>query len=991
MMKCAITILTGLALWFSITAMTNAQIPQPVSPAEGHKTSNNAPLLSWSETPCQYYELWIDGIKADSVSGTLHSAVPFPLSFGRHTWYVVAVDGNKRIAGDQAGFVIDDAPLEKMPENALLLRHDWKIQSSLMTTQTGAELSASSVNNEGWYKSSVPVTVLSALVRNGIYPNPYHGMNNMRIPDSNDEYNKEYDLLKYSHIPGSNPWKNPYWFTTSFEIPTLFKGKMIWLNFSEINYRAEVWLNGKKIADTIQMAGMEIHFRYNVTSLVKSNAKNYLAVAVYPVDHPGKPAQEPVTPLGAPGDNMGDGIISKNYTKWDAIGWDWQPAIRDREMGITEDVFLSATGSAEITNLYVTSDLPLPDTSSAQVTISGDVVNYSNKTRIGVIKGSIIYESTVITVEEPFNIGAGQTFSFLWNQEKFSDLFLKNPHLWWPHGYGKPNLYTLRLEAIIPGEQPAKAEMRFGIREVGTYLGSNERVYTINGKEIYCKGGNWVIDMMLNWNARRYEDEILLTRNANLNMLRVWGPTGVPPKVFYEAADQYGIMIWQDFLYDFWGTFRNRPGYNTRDDLYKTATIGIVKEYRNHPALVIWCGGNEGPNPREELILKEILPQYDGRDSKHYLKISNGDGLHGGGPYHTLSPREYFSHDRLNGFSSEIGPSGVPVIESIRKFMPDLGRDYIKERFPINASWSYHDANDWAGNDSRKFSSYDNLIRQHYGAPASTDENGVIDYLAKTQLLNYDVYRSSIESINRQLWANSSGILLWKSNSSWPSMVWQVYDWYLQSHAGLYGTKNAAEPVHIQLNGDSLSVTVLNTQHHEIRDVKISASVYNSAGKIKWNRDGKYTLKPNSVYHTGWVVPAGDTIGFVRLSMKDDAGALISENTYFIQKQDDLKDLQNLHPAKISGKVVKTGGSGRTTYHLTLTNEGSVIACMIECRLQGSESGMELLPSLWDKNYITLLPHESKQLEVNINNEDLTETPVINCKAYNMTNGIILR
>jgi hypothetical protein len=688
---------------------------------------------------------------------------------------------------------------------------------------------------------------------------------------------------------------------------------------------------------------------------------------------------------------MGDGLISKNYTKWDAIGWDWQPAIRDREMGITEDVYLSATGVLEFDNLYVTADLPLPDTTSAKVVISGDIINHSGIAQKGILKGEISIGGKVIRIEQPFRADPYQSFAFLWDAGTFPQLNLRNPELWWPHGYGKPNLYALQIEAFAGKERLAETQTAFGIREVETYIGARERVYKINGKEIYCKGGNWVIDMMLNWNAKRYEDEILLTRNANLNILRVWGPTGVPPQVFYDAADQYGILIWQDFLYDFWGTYRNRPGYNTRGDLYETATIGIVKEYRNHPSLVIWCGGNEGPNPREALILNKILPQYDGRDTKHYLKISNGDGLHGGGPYHTLNPKDYFTHNRLNGFSSEIGPSGVPVLESVHKFMPELGRNWLEGRFPIDATWAYHDANDWAGNDSRKFSSYDNIIRQQYGAPESASEAGVMEYFKKTQLLNYDVYRASIEAINRQLWTNSSGILLWKSNSSWPSMVWQVYDWYLQAHAGYYGAKSAGEPVHIQFNRDSLDIVVLNALHKPMPDAALSAGLYNTRMEKLWQQSDHVTLKENSLYKTGWIVPVKDELAFLRLTVKTVSGATVSDNIYWINKGYDFRDLDQLQNARLSGKVTRMESGGRTKYRLHLNNIGEGIAFMIECRLQGAESGKELLPSLWNKNYVTLFPNESIDLEVDINNLDLTETPVVRCKAYNMEGEIVVR
>jgi hypothetical protein len=786
---------------------TNNEIAfSTLSPNQGVSITNNMPILSWEKAECEKFVIHVDGIELGSIPGEQNWYIPFPLSFGNHEWQVVAVTQGEKKYSNISKFTVEDAPLSTLPEGAELLRENWKMISSTLIEQNGEKLSSGKVNTSEWKSSSVPATVLSVLVRNGIYPNPYFGTNNMRIPDCSDEFNEEYELIKYSHIEGQNPWDDPYWFRKEFSVPDDYSRKNIWLTLGEINYRAELWLNGSLIADTSEVVGMERQFRFDISSHVTIGKKNVLAIAIYPPDHPGKPAPAPLTPLADPGTNMADGMLSRDYTKWDVMGWDWQPAIRDRDMGITEDVWISATEDIEISNLYITSDLLLPDTTYADLTISLDLINHSDESKEGKISANISCNGNTIVIEQSITLQANETIQILWDKTNMPKLHVENPELWWPNGYGKASLYTLSLNAETVDGESSTHSSRFGIREVGTYIGANERVYTINGKEIYAKGGNWVIDMMLNWTAQRYKDEIELTKGANLNMLRVWGPTGAPPDVFYEAADEHGILIWQDFLNDYWGTLRNKEGYRPNISLFETATIEVVKKYRNHPSLVIWCGGNEGPNPREELIMEKILPMYDGRDSKHYLKISNGDGLHGGGPYHTLEPADYFTEKKLSGFSSEIGPSGVPVFESVQKFMPELGKTWMPGRFPLDGTWAYHDANDWPGRDTRKFSSYDNIIQSYYGKPDSSSILGAEDYLSKCQLVNYDVYRASLEAINSQLWKNSSGILLWKSNSSWPSMTWQAYDWFLQAHAGYYGLKKAAAPYVIQYNRERKNI-----------------------------------------------------------------------------------------------------------------------------------------------------------------------------------------
>ncbi|MGF7139872.1 glycoside hydrolase family 2 protein [Roseimarinus sediminis] len=973
-----------LGLFLLLLSGCDASAPHPIAPADGIVLNNNMPNFSWEAVACDYYELIIDGKRMAEVPSDRNFHTPFNLSFGEHSWQVIAVSGNKRMKSELAAFSIDDQPLEALPENAVLLRHNWKVKSSLLLDMEGEKLSSSEINTDDWHSTSLPSTVLSALVRNAVYPNPYVSLNNLLIPDANDEFNTEYDLLKYSHIEGQNPWKAKYWYLCDFELEAPTE-KIAWLNLGEINYRAEVWLNGVLLADTAQLVGMEKHFRIDPGSSLKN--QNRLAIAIYPPDHPGKPAPPPVQPLAHPGRNLGDdALITRDYTKWDVLGWDWQPAVRDRDMGITEEVYLTFSDELELSDLYVTSDLPLPDTTHAKLTISASLINHSSRVKRGSIKGIVNEGAFNIELEQDFEIAAFDTLEIFWEPGSYAQLQLQHPKLWWPHGYGAQTLYTLKMEALSADGDQSESSTHFGIREVETFIGSNERVYKINGQPIYMKGGNWVIDMMLNWTASRYEHEIMLSKAAGLNLLRVWGPTGAPPKAFFEAADRHGVLLWQDFLNDFWGTFKNTPGYTPNHDVFKNNTIAMVKKYRNHPSLVIWCGGNEGPNPREELIMNEILPQYDGRDTKHYLKISNDDGLHGGGPYHTLAPADYFTNPKLQGFSSELGPSGVPELESMKKFMNQMGQDWKTGQFPLNSEWTYHDATDRFASDQRKFTHYHNLVSGFYGTSDSSSNKGFADYIAKSQLVNYDAYRSCIEAINYQLWDNSSGYALWKSNSSWPSVVWQLYDWYLQAHSGFYASQLANEPVHIQLNRATMEVDIINSRLSDFNNVMIKASLYDFDMQLVWEQHISSELPANAVSSPGWLVPAIDGISFLLLSIEDEAGTQLSRNFYWLHPQNDFKALQELAEAELLVEAIELQ---KGEYKVQLSNKGKAPALMTALKLNGKKSGTELLPSHWSNNYFSLLPGESIETTVKIATDDLTEEAVLGVKAFNQTKALV--
>jgi hypothetical protein len=228
---------------------------------------------------------------------------------------------------------------------------NFDLQSSSLIKENGAELSAAKYHSGVyWFPVKVPSTVLTGLVANKIYPDPYQGLNNMLIPDASDQFNKEYNLEQYSHLPNDpNPWKKPYWYRTTFKVPAADKGKFFQLIFKGINYRAAVWVNGKQIADSTQMAGMFAEHNLDVSKAIITGGENALAVKIYPLDYPGYPAKEQLKALGPFYENGGPtGDIGKNVTMLCSAGWDWIPPVRDRNMGIWQPVFLRTTGAVTI-------------------------------------------------------------------------------------------------------------------------------------------------------------------------------------------------------------------------------------------------------------------------------------------------------------------------------------------------------------------------------------------------------------------------------------------------------------------------------------------------------------------------------------------------------------------------------------------------------------------------------------------------------------------
>jgi exo-1,4-beta-D-glucosaminidase len=958
--------------------------PRLLLPGEGASIRTNTPTLAW-EGGGDAVEVWVDGVRMERLAGGCTRYVPFPLSFGEHRWKVVVESGPDRLESPEAHFRVSDGPLERLPSGAVLLREKWAVQSSEVAGEDGARLSSPGVDTAVWAPTSVPATVLTALVRNGIYPNPYVGLNNTRIPDTHDGFNAAFDLIRYSHIPGKNPWRKPYWFRTTFRVPGAYEGKRIWLTFDEINYRAEVWLNGARLSDPSDMVGMARPFRFDVSGSVSRHGDNVLAVKILPLDFPGRPEAPPVTPLADPGRNMGaDADISLNYTKWDTIGWDWQPEIRDRDIGITRDVFLSATDDVEISDLYVASKLDLPDTSRASILLACDVVNHGSTEETGTLRAVVSDESGVAArLERPIKVAAGASTRIEWTPESAPEFLVRAPRLWWPASMGEPHLYSVSVDFRGKLGSSAAASASLGIRKFETYLSpvTGTRIFKVNGRDLYGQGGNWVTDMMLTWTSSRFEQEIATARQSNLNFLRIWGPTGAPPEALYDAADRMGIMIQQDFLHDHWGTDENKPGYAPPADVFEKATTAVIKRFRNHPSLFLWCGGNEGPNPREDLIKGKLLPTYDPWGTRYYLTASLADGLQGGGPYHNLPARAYFDNPKIAGFNSEIGPSGVPEWDSLRLFLPQLPSSWAEGRFPLDGVWAYHDATDRPGEgENRKFSHLDDLIRSRFGAPVSTDMAGVRDYAEKAQLLNFETYRSAVEALNQHLWEKSTGFAIWKFNSSWPSVLWQVTDWYQRLNAGTYSLRHALEPVHIQMNLDDNTVSVINRTDRDLSGVVVSSELFDVGMHSLWKRQETIDARMERASTTSWSVPVRQGLTFLRLRLLGENGSL-SENFYWLEPNDHFAGLSSLGQARVSVKVhrARKGAPVR----ITVSNNGPTPAILLHLKLVDAGSGIESLPSYWTDNYLNLLPGERREVSVSPEPDGMPSHPAVEVSGLN--------
>jgi hypothetical protein len=861
------------------------------------------------------------------------------------------------------------------------------LQSSVLISSPDSEISTLQYKSKVyWFPVSVPSTVLTGLVANKIYPDPYSGLNNMLIPDASDEFNKKYSLEQFSYLPNNpNPWKNPYWYRTTFNVPVSDQGRCFQLIFKGINYRAAVWLNGKQIADSTEMAGMFAEYSLDVSKQIKAGSDNVLAVKIYPLDYPGLPATEQLKALGDFFENGGPtGDIGKNVTMLCSIGWDWIPPVRDRNMGIWLPVYLRTSGGVTIADPKILTSLPdLPDTTKAKISLNLRLVNHNKIDENGKLTVIIIpenFKGKTLEFSKNVSVTKNSPATIDLNGENTKELNIQNPVLWWPNGYGKPNLYRIKLQYSDITGISDDTSFVFGIRTVSTKAvnvnGFYRRDFYVNEKRMHLTGGAWVPDMMLNRDSVRYDYEMHLCRNSNINLVRIWGGGVTPCDEFFEAADKHGLLVWSDFWItgDTQGEFKGSPDWPLEANIFIRNVKSTILRIRNHPSLLVWTGGNEG-HARKELYesMRESIITLDGTrpfipSSSGFAKLPSGwngawpdnlpSGVYSGGPYTWQDPKIYYSKATAGRdwvFKDETGIPSQPPYNIMSKIIPDLTWDN-KLPFPLNNSWGYHDA--CTGNG--RYDLYYKEMVKRYGEASSME-----DFCNKMQLMNAVGYQGIFEAAGYKL-NDIGGVLLWKVNSAFPSVVWQVYDWFLMPNAGYYFMQNACEPVHIQLNPSNLRVLAINRTYHTIPGLIAQVDIFGMDSKSIFHEEKNVILSNTEVIETADLSSAlkgASGVNFVVLNLKNNTGKVISHNAYWLSNAGDYRSLQELQKTNLDIKVLASAkGKSENSWTIQISNNTSRLAFFIRPQLM--LDGEEILPSYWSSNYFTLAPSETTTVTV---------------------------
>ncbi|MGB7719454.1 MAG: discoidin domain-containing protein [Bryobacteraceae bacterium] len=797
----------------------------------------------------------------------------------------------------------------------------WRIQRDSLVTASGETLSQPGFQDQDWLVATVPATVLSSYRNAGALPDPNFGDNQLAISDS----------FFYAD----------FWYRNEFAVPPLASGRHVWLNFDGINWKAEVYLNGEKIG---RIEGGFMRGRFDVTGYLRSGAKNALAVRVEKNATPGSVKEKTFESPGLNGGALG----ADNPTYHASIGWDWIPTIRGRNTGIWAGVELDFTGPVTIESPFVTT------TTSGDVTIEATLRNHEARPWTGTFSGRF----GNVPFETPVTLDPSSQKTIT------QSLHVPNPKLWWPAGYGDANLYdVLLLSRDRRGAVSDTKRFHAGIRQF-TYTedGGALKIF-INGRRFIARGGNWGFpESMLRYRAREYDVAVRYHRDMHFTMIRNWvGQTG--DDAFYDACDRYGIVVWQDF----W-LANPVDGPNPEDnDMFLRNVRDTLLRIRNHPAMGLYCGRNEGspPPPLEDGIRKllaELHPDI------RYISSSSQGLVSGGGPYRAMPLKSYFDRAMLK-LHSEMGMPNIPTIESLKLMMPEAAM------WPQGDVWGIHD---FSLNGAQGGAAFRSRIDTAYGGATNA-----ADWVTLAQFVNYEGYRAMFEAQSK----NRMGLLIWMSHPCWPSFVWQTYDYYFEPTAAYFGAKKASEPLHIQWNPSADTIEVVNYSGGEARGLTARVEILNLDGSPRWEKTATVdSAEDSTVSPIKMEYPSGLTaVHFIRLKLTRGSDT-VSENFYWRGVEDgNYRAVRDLPKVRVESTTRAERQGARWLLTTELHNLSAQPALMVRLKAVRERTGDRILPALYSDNYVALMPGERRTIRTELADADTRgENPRMVVEGFNL-------
>jgi len=817
------------------------------------------------------------------------------------------------------------------------LKTGWKLFPASAAYKPGAKVPSTAKS------TSVPKTVVAALVENKVYENPYFGKNIEKI----------------------NPkdFEQSYWYVNDFEFNKA-TDEFVNLKLEGVNYKANVYLNGKLIADTSQIKGVYKIFKLNISNELKK--KNTLAIEVFPP-------------------RAGD------FT----IGFvDWAPVPADKNMGLWREVSLEVSKAVAISNTFVYSVLDSTTYKSAKLYANAELQNFTASALETEVKIELL---NGIVVKVPAGLKPYEKRKVYFSADKYKELQIANPQLWWPAQLGKPVLHQLKSSVSINNQVSDSEQITFGIREVKDYFTpEGARGYKINGKPILIKGAGWVDQLFLENTPEYDEAQVKYVQDMGLNCIRFEGFWGTSKNI-YELCDKYGLLAmvgfscqweWHDYIRGktFDESEEGHGAIQTKEDMK------LVSEYfydmtlwlRNNPSVFVWLGGSDRllkPELEEKVlaIMKSENPSalFCGAAKMKSSKISGSTGVKMEGPYDYVPPIYWYTDTKRGGafgFNTETGPGPQPhVFESAKKYLP-------KENYwPIDTNmWNFHSGRHAFGNMDR----YVKPLNDRYGKM-----NNLEEFSAWAQVQNYELMRPMFESfiLNQP---KTTGIVQWMLNSAWPDTYWQLYDFFLYPTGAYFGCKKANQTILPAYHYGNNKVYLNNQNWNNYTDLQVDITLLNSNSKVIFFKSVTTDLLPNEQKELVLIPNHQDEneVYFLSIQVKNKVKQTLADNFYWLSnKKDEMENdyeksswiytptvsngnfnyLRNLPKATINSSITElSADSVYRNFEITVSNKEENIAFFGENILRNPQTKEWIVPLLWSDNYISLLPNETKKLIV---------------------------
>jgi len=810
---------------------------------------------------------------------------------------------------------------EAEPQDAdIQLAEGWYIMSSADTDLNGEQLTTEGIDfGTGWYEASVPSTVMGALTeKNGMYADAFMGKNYAEID------REQFDTT--------------WWYRTTFEVPALKAGQRAELAFDGVSYRADVWLNGKQVVSADEFFGPFRQFSFDVTDLLAQ--KNNLAVKIY---------------------RWQKGEFNIGFV-------DWNPRPVDESMGIFRPVWLRYSDAVSITDPAVRSKVDTVGYDEAWLTVEATLSNASDKAVSGVLRGE--FENGIF--EYPVEIGAGETKTVKVTSDDARKLRVKNPRLWWCHNLGKPEMYSMDLAFIVDDKVSDSQRVDFGIRQVDSWFNEDGyRGFILNGKKVLIKGAGWTDDIFLRNSDERNAQEVAYVKDMNMNCIRfeeVWGTS----QNIYDECDRQGVLALVGWSCHWeWEVYTGKP--NDRNGCISTEEdIELISQswrdqilwLRNHPSIICWYGASDMlPRPALEQRYLDILAEIDDRPYTVHAgsaksPLSGPAGMKMWGPYEWQAPYYWYSEEAKGnavGFNTETGIGAqLPVYESLVKFIPE------DQLWPVGDAYDYHTTT--SRDALHDLSELKMVIEKRHGGAADLE-----DFLRKAHFIDYEGTRAMVEA-HRVNVPRSTGIIQWMLNSAWPSLYWQMYDWYLVPTSGYWSVKKGCAPQQLIYNYGDNHVYAVNDEKEDM-ELTARMKVYGLDGKVLSDASCDVEM-PMGCSRKVFEVPAMEKVGFVFLTLEDHKGRVVSRNEYCLAEVMDKHDwakyrwwrtqlesyadfsaLNGIAAADVISSLKKTSEG----IEVTLENKSDIVAFFIRMALKNTE-GEYIVPAYWSDNLVSLAP-----------------------------------